>query len=402
MVPTLSTPPLAASLPRSADEALTHLRAELPRLLPELAARLDGPDFPLLHFGAAQPVVRLTAEEMGPADRWFFIGDIHGDFFALHTLLRHAEDTCPECRVLFLGDIVDRGDLPFECLFLLLDWGLRHPGRLAWIAGNHDLAFALNDAGWFSSTVQPAELLAVLNPRDLFSGYRRALGRFLIDFARRLPRAILFPDGLLATHGGFPLRDLHPAGAAAPDEASFLAWLNSDACLKDFTWTRIHAARRKIPDRYVSGAQYGYTDFEAFCALQPDWFPVRRLITGHEHPARGYTLHGTYQVNPALTLLGFGFDDLKPMPEAYRHYRDHLYLGRGVADALPALIPLPVDRGELAMLYPTLAPPPAPEAEATPSAPVPTPPLAAESPPAVTGPEPDGEPAPGATSVFTA
>lgn len=396
-----SSPPTQTHpIPLSADAALANIRAEMPRLLQELSARLDGPDFPLMRCGESQPVVRLTPAEMGPAANWFFIGDIHGDFFALHTLLRHAEDTCPDGRILFLGDVVDRGDLPFECLFLLLDWGLRHPGRLAWIAGNHDLAFSLDGAGRFSSAVQPAELLDVLNQWDLFTGYRRALGRFLIDLARRLPRAILFPDGLLATHGGFPLRDLHPEGAAAPDEAAFLAWLNTDACLKDFTWTRIHSARRKIPDRYVSGAQYGFTDFEAFCALQPDWFPVKRMITGHEHPALGFILHRTYQLNPALTLLGFGFEDLMPMPEAYRHYRDHLYLGRGREGELPDIISIEVNRGELEMLYPALVPQMPQEAEATPMEPEPVILLDAGSTSASIEPRPYCDPHAGETTVI--
>ncbi len=377
-IPSVSPGPDPATAPRHptptgrhADEALAAIRKAMPQLLADLTSRLDRADFPLLRFGEPSGVVRLTETETGPLDQWFFIGDIHGDFFALHTLLRQAEETCPDCRVLFLGDMVDRGDLPFECLFLLLEWGLRHPGRLAWIAGNHDLAFSMDDSGRFHSAVQPAELLAVLNAPDLFSGYRRALGQFLITLAGRLPRALLFPDGLLATHGGFPLRDLHPDGKAAPDEAAFRAWLNTEACLRDFTWTRIHRAPRKIPDRYSTGAQYGYTDFEAFCALQPDWFPVRRMITGHEHPVAGFTQHGTYRVNPVVTLVGFGFDELKPLPQAYQDYRDHLYLGRGVAGEVPAIIPVAVNRGELEMLYPALVPPApaAPASEAASDAP---------------------------------
>lgn len=309
-----------ALLPSAADE-LVRIRRVMPVLLKHLSRRMLSNTwaFPLLHFGEKHRVVRLSPETVGAAEDWFFIGDLHGDFFALHSLLRHAETVHPGCKVLFLGDMVDRGDHPFECLFLLLEWGLRRPGRLAWVAGNHDISFELANSGdGFTAQVSPAELLQVLNQVDVLRGFRRELGCFLIELGRRLPRALLFPDGLLATHGGFPLSDLQAQGAQITDEASYLDWLNSPACLKDFTWTRIHRAPKKHPDRYSTGAQYGFKDFEAFCALNPDWFPVQRMITGHEHPAAGCAIHASYKVNPAMTLVGFGFDDLRAMPAAYR------------------------------------------------------------------------------------
>lgn len=357
--PNSATTPASPALLAHADHDLQRIRLQLPSLLPELHARLcaaepHDADGPLLFYHQRHKVLRLCTEQAGPMDRWFFIGDIHGDFYALHTLLRHAEQLRPDCRVVFLGDLVDRGDRPVECLLLLLEWGLRRPGRLAWIAGNHDVAFRANAAGSFESQVSPAELLAELNRPDLFAGVRRSIGTLFVTVAQRLPRAVLFPDGLLATHGGFALADRHAAGAAITDEAAYLDWLSSDDCLHDFTWTRIHRAPKKVPDRYSSGAQYGFRDFEAFCALQPQWFGVQRLVTGHEHPRDGYLVHSSYVLRPALTLIGFGFDDQRPLPDALHHYTDTLHLGQGVADALPQVLPVPVQRGELAMLYPDL------------------------------------------------
>lgn len=351
-----------------ADQELHRIRLAMPTLLAELERRLHAPTpdkpFPLLHFGQAHKVARLTPAQAGDMAEWFFIGDLHGDFFALHTLLRQAEALRPHCRILFLGDMVDRGAMPIESVFLLLEWGLRRPaGHLAWIAGNHDIAFSCSEQGVFTSLVSPAELLKDLNAKDLFSGTRQRIGRFFIEMARRLPRALLFPDGLMATHGGFPLVDLHPQGQAVADEQSYLEWLNTDACLKDFTWTRINRAPKKIPDRYSSGSQYGFTDFEAFCRLQPKWFPVTHMVTGHEHPAQGFDLHPNYKVNRALTLLGMGFDDYQP--NAVDKYTQNLHLGQGVSGDVPTVIPVPVNRDELLMLLgapsePKVAPAPAP------------------------------------------
>lgn len=331
-----------------ADQELQRIRQAMPALLWELVRRISVPmpnrPFPLMHFGQARRVAVLSREQAGSMEDWFFIGDLHGDFFALHTLLRQVETLNPNGRVLFLGDMVDRGAMPIECIFLLLEWGLRYPGRLAWIAGNHDIAFSCDHLGVFSSQVSPAEFLTELNAKDLFAGTRQQIGHFFIDMARRLPRAFLFPDGLLATHGGFPLSDLQTQGQAITEEQSYLDWLSSDACLKDFTWTRINRVPKRLPDRFSSGAQYGFKDFEAFCQLKPQWFPVTHLVTGHEHPANGFDLHLTYRINQAVTLLGMGLDEITGA------YNDNLYLGRGVTGAVPEVIAVPVDRHELAML----------------------------------------------------
>ena len=343
------------SMRASAADDIVRIRHAMPLLLGELTGRMRqrAQSFPVLHFDQSQKIGRIDAKTMGEAADWFFIGDLHGDYFALHTLLRYAQSTRPNCKILFLGDMVDRGDYPFECIFLLLEWGMAHPGRLAWIAGNHDIAVVLQEGERrFASLVSPAEVLDVLNADDTLKGFRFALGRFLLELGQRLPRALLFPDGLLATHGGFPLADLQMQGRQAKDEASFMAWLNSENCLKDFTWTRIHRAPKKTPDRYSTGAQYGFKDFEAFCALSTQWFPVKRMVTGHEHPVEGYALHSTYILNPALTLTGFGFHHMKAMPHAYHHYREALFIGQGRVGELPAVLPVPVDREELQWMYP--------------------------------------------------
>lgn len=342
-----------------ADQALQRIRLAMPGLLAmcERALRATTPDqaLPLVRFGQKHKVARLTQDEVGAMDDWFFIGDLHGDFYALHTLLRQAESLRPDCRILFVGDMVDRGVMPIECVFLLLDWGLRHPNRLAWIAGNHDVAFSCTAQGEFASVVKPAELLDDLNANDLFAGTRRRIGRFFIDMAQRLPRALLFPDGLLATHGGFPLVDLHAQGQACADEPAYLDWLNSDPCLNDFTWTRIHRLPRKMPNRYSSGSEYGYLDFEAFCDLKPEWFRVTHMVNGHEHPADGFDPHPSYKKNPALTLVGLGFD--AHQPTSVQKYKESLYLGQGVAGAVPQVIRVPVDRDALAMLLNQPLPP---------------------------------------------
>ena len=331
-----------------------RIRNEIPVLLDQLKSRILTEKLDTsLRFGERHKVLRLTEDEVGKMEDWFFIGDIHGDFFALHCLLNYAEQTRPECRIFFLGDMVDRGDHPVECIFLLLDWGLRHPGRLAWIAGNHDIAITYNESTCeFISSVRPSEILDYFNRKDEFQGFRRQIGKFFIQLGEGLPRALLFPDGLLATHGGIPHTDLFNEGSACADESAYLEWLNSPACLKDFTWLRIHRAPKKIPNRHSSGAEYGHADFEGFCALKPGWFPVRRLITGHQHPAEGFAIYTSYKVNPAMTLIGFGFAEGRPLSAAYANYPELLHIAQGRSEDLPQILQVPVDRNELKKLYP--------------------------------------------------
>lgn len=339
----------------NAAEELGRIRREMMRLLTHLEGLLGSDQFPLLKVcndSQKLKVHKLSMEEAGGVNHWFFIGDIHGDFYALHSMIRHAESLDPECRILFLGDIVDRGHLPFECIFLLLEWGLRHPERLAWIAGNHDIAYG-RVGERFISTCSPAETLEDFNRDDAFISVRQKIGDFFVNLVERLPRALLFPEGLLATHGGMPHTDLQKEGAAIEDEASYLEWLSSEACLKDFTWTRMTRYPKRYPDRHSTGCQYGFKDFEAFCDLKPVFFAPTSIVTGHEHAEGGADTRPTYVKYPALTLLGQGFDDLlnRDSVAFYTQYRDVLRLGRGIPGNAPEVIDVPVKREDLLAVY---------------------------------------------------
>ncbi len=340
--------------PGGAASTLHQQRARIPQIIQELEVRLETGNLPLVGLSTPESirrVRRLTNDEAGPSERWFFIGDIHGDFYALHTLIAHAEMADPDCCICFLGDIVDRGHMPFECMYLLLDWGLQHPGRLAWIAGNHDIAYRKVN-GRFVSTCSPAESTEDFN-RDAGAGLRGRSGDFFIRLTNLLPRALLFPDGLLATHGGMPHTDLQKRAADILDEGAFLDWLNSDECLRDFTWNRISRYPRKQPDRHSSGPQYGYRDFEAFCDLTRQWFPVTAMVTGHEHAEGGADTNPTYEKHPVLTLLGQGFDDTidRGSKSFYVQYREVLRMGRGRTGSAPDVMDVPVIHADVAIVY---------------------------------------------------
>jgi hypothetical protein len=92
--------------------------------------------------------------------------------------------------------------------------------------------------------------------------------------------------------------DLHPALEATRD------W-NDPACLSDFVWARAHPkARKKLPNRFSRGSQFGYEDFADFCALAARLDrPVTHFVRGHDHVEERFAIYPAYQAHPVLTTV---------------------------------------------------------------------------------------------------
>lgn len=314
----------------------------------------DRDAVPKLLFYGGNRFRQFTVDALDAADEWFVIGDIHGDFFALHTIISHVRAACPGFGIIFLGDLIDRGPHPIECLWYLLKLADDLPGRVLWLAGNHDVGVVYDEsAGMFRSTVQPAEFVSDLNVVDSFSPLRRAFGREYIELARGLPRAAVMPDGLLLTHGGFPHTDLQGELSRLPRGNARSRWLESDEVLRDFTHLRITRYPTRRPNRLSISCSYGYRDFESF-RRSLDGYGIRRLVTGHQHCAAGYDDHPEWAEHgaEALTLTGFGFADDHDRPESYGPgYRRELVVGRCRPDRIPEVVKIPVDEAELAAFH---------------------------------------------------
>ena len=302
---------------------------------------------PLIGWRAEGPrILRLSADEA--QGQWYFIGDLHGDHRAWETLFaRVCSD--PEFRLCFLGDVVDRGPYHVECLAALLQAAMDHPDRILWLLGNHDAAHRRNEdcsegAPRYVSRVEPAEFVDWLNARTDDQGWSDRILDLLNTICHRLPRAALFSDGLLATHGGLPLADQWANITA-------LEHFEDARVLEDFTWTRaVDAPRRRgwqyAPERRKrsSDFEFGWRDLQEFATVFSELFPVRRVVRGHDHVAGGWARPDAYQqAVPLLTLNGFGFDHLTNSMEQYREY---LVLGVYKKDQLPRVeevsVPQPV------------------------------------------------------------
>jgi len=336
---------------QSAVEAIARTRSAYSH---QAWGSFDRDAVPNLLFYGGNRFRQFTVDTLDAADDWFVIGDIHGDFFALHSIISHVRAACPGFGIIFLGDLIDRGPHPIECLWYLLKLADDLPGRVLWLAGNHDVGVGYDDtAGTFRSTVQPAEFVADLNLVDSFAPLRRAFGCEYIELARGLPRAAVMPDGLLLTHGGFPHTDLQGELSRLPRGNARCRWLESDAVLRDFTHLRITRYPTRRPNRLSISCSYGYRDFESF-RRSLDGYGIRRLVTGHQHCTTGYDDHPEWAEsgNEALTLTGFGFGDDHDRPDSYgAGYRRTLVVGRCRPDRIPEVVRIPVDEDELAAFH---------------------------------------------------
>lgn len=66
----------------------------------------------------------------------YIVGDVHGQFFDLLTIFEIAD--AEECKFVFMGDYVDRGDFGCEVLFYLLAMKIMNPSRFILLRGNHE------------------------------------------------------------------------------------------------------------------------------------------------------------------------------------------------------------------------------------------------------------------------
>jgi len=341
----VQTPPAAPLFPKTVLEPtdfskdLTTLRERMPRIFEEAASQVRKGILPLLGWGLGKDPV-LNIDESLSEKAWFFIGDIHGDILALHTLLSHVRKNA-DFHLCFLGDLVDRGPFSAECLALLLEFSMAHPKRVLWILGNHDeslrylyspttltsLAFvevAPKADRIFAASVEPAEFAHWLNESGT---EREPIGRLFVEVCRGLPRAALFSDGLLATHGGVPLEDLW-------NDLVQKESLYQERALLDFTWVRLcdqpskkgwklDATKRKSSSDF----QMGFKDLETFQDRVKEWLPFHRIVRGHDHFETGHANLKNSKKIQVITLTGFGFSNSVGGQQMAVAYRNYLTLG---------------------------------------------------------------------------
>jgi hypothetical protein len=229
-----------------------------------------------------------------------------------------------------------------EVLLRVFEVILENPALVCVIAGNHDEALSY-DGTRFNSDVSPSDFSEYLNTNSADEWITRA-GKLAVRLFSQASRALFFPDGLLVAHGGFPLTDLHAQLQNNGD------W-NNPACLSDFVWTRAHpTARKKIPNRFARGSQFGYEDFAAFCSVASALGrPVTHMVRGHDHVEQRFAVYPAYSANPILTTVALA----RRLPrELFGTHERAPTLALYIEDALPQVFRLHVPADLIAKLYP--------------------------------------------------
>jgi len=318
---------------RAAADAAT-IRARIRPIVEGMEALLGRPEGPALLFDsdrqhAGDRAICVSAER-GASAPWI-IGDLHGDSLALEASLaqiRVAAEPAP--RLIFLGDFFDDEGFGLEVLLRLFELILHAPERVCIVAGNHDEALSF-DGERFASSVSPSDFSEFLNA-NLADEWIVRVGKLAVKLTAQAPRALFFPDGLLIAHGGFPLVDLHPKLLETGD------W-NDPRCLADFVWARAHPkARRKLPNRFSRGSQFGYEDFADFCALSAKLGrPITHFVRGHDHVEERYAVYPAYHAHPVLTTVALS----RRLPrEQFGTYERAPTLARVIEGTLPQVYQL--------------------------------------------------------------
>jgi len=323
-------------------------------IVQEMEIRLDEADGPGLLFDGcrthAGDKAILVSEDLYTQSRerpLWVIGDLHGDLLALEAslaLIAARSESAP--RIVFLGDLFDDEGLGLETMLRVFELILHMPGRVCLVAGNHDEALSF-DGARFASSVNPSDFADQLNANLAHEWVVRA-AKVMVRLTASAPRALFFPDGLLIAHGGFPLVDLHAKLLETGD------W-NDPACLSDFVWSRAHPkARRKMPNRFSRGSQFGFEDFADFCKVSATLGrKVTHMVRGHDHPEDRVALYPAYQQHPLLTTVALS----RRLPrERFGPYERCPSLARVVPGSLPQPYQLQIPPELVREVFPMVEP----------------------------------------------
>ncbi|WP_262298403.1 metallophosphoesterase [Microvirga sesbaniae] len=331
------------------------IRSNMRATVERMEALLDKADGPGLLFDKdrsdpTDKAIRISDLDAG-SPLWI-IGDLHGDLLALEAALAAMRDPALEPgggrppRIVLLGDLFDDGGFGLDVLLRVFELIGDAPDRVCLIAGNHDEALSY-DGVRFASSVIPSDFADFLNAHLAHEWIERA-GKVAVRLFARAPRALFFPDGLLVAHGGFPLVDLHARLADTGD------W-NDPQCLSDFVWTRAHPkARKKLPNRFSRGSQFGYEDFAAFCDLSTGLGrPVTHMVRGHDHVEERYAAYPAYRTHPVLTTVALS---RRLSRESFGPYERVPTMAQFVEGRLPRMYRLHIPADMIREVYPEPAP----------------------------------------------
>ncbi|TXT58778.1 MAG: Serine/threonine-protein phosphatase 1 [Promethearchaeota archaeon] len=117
------------------------------------------------------------------------IGDIHGNLESLLKIYEIIKKQDPT-YIIFLGDIVDRGEFQLECLIFVLALKILYPNKYYLLKGNHETVEMNKYYGFYNI------FMTEFNQYSQFSE--------ITTLYNRLPICIIVNNAILCLHGGIP------------------------------------------------------------------------------------------------------------------------------------------------------------------------------------------------------
>lgn len=230
--------------------------------------------------------------EISGRKKYMFVGDLHGDYYALLSVLSILWNELEEYVIVFLGDYVDRGYMQLETLSLLLNLKQEYRRNVIMLRGNHEPSTRL--------TPYPHDYPYYLIAR--FGNNAETLYELSLELFENLPLALIHNNVLLALHGGPPLsvlssrdwREAFEVGKNKISEKSLEEILWSDPVDMDVSYT---------PSPRGAGVLYGASVSKRALQL----INGKLLIRGHEAVEGFKTSHGGLVVTVFTSPLVYGF-----------------------------------------------------------------------------------------------
>lgn len=127
-----------------------------------------------------------------PRKSTLVVGDIHGDLAHLKKAFQIFKETGIE-QIVFLGDIVDRGEKMIECILYLIAEQVKNPDKVFYLRGNHE---SRSITGFYGFRDMCDQLFDCEFYNSIIRGFEQ------------LPLAASLGSKIFLTHGGIPSKPI--------------------------------------------------------------------------------------------------------------------------------------------------------------------------------------------------
>jgi len=270
---------------RTAPPAFSEANARSEEWLRQVAQYfLDGGTLPAADLTAiVEAAHALWAEEpamveisVPPGAFVTILGDTHGQFDDVFTVLEVAGYPSDEHVLIFNGDIVDRGPKQLQLITLVLLLKIAYPRRVFVVRGNHEMR-CMNE-------VTDRGFKGVVSRK-----YGVAMWHAISNMFDDLPVTALVQGVLMCVHGGLPAKAAEQAGLALADFRR-LSKGDLDGWVHELLWND------SSPMRGVRDNQRGPGTFTFGADVTRKFMEqnsLRAVVRAHDVRMAGYTIeHG--------------------------------------------------------------------------------------------------------------